>query len=58
MVTGDFNVPRDSAAFERFTVTTGLRDLLAGDREPTYRPPSGGRIPPHWTRYCCAHRPA
>ncbi|WP_433475300.1 endonuclease/exonuclease/phosphatase family protein [Spirillospora sp. CA-142024] len=35
---GDFNVPRDSDYFQGFLSTTGLRDALAGDNEPTYRP--------------------
>ncbi|WP_433465209.1 endonuclease/exonuclease/phosphatase family protein [Spirillospora sp. CA-128828] len=35
---GDFNVPRDSDYFQRFVSATGLRDALAGDNEPTYRP--------------------
>jgi endonuclease/exonuclease/phosphatase family metal-dependent hydrolase len=46
VVTGDFNVPRDSAVFERFTATAGLHDLLAGDREPTYRPTERWPNPP------------
>jgi hypothetical protein len=35
---GDFNVPRDSWLFHEFVSATGLRDVLAGDSEPTYRP--------------------
>ena len=37
-VMGDFNVPRDYRLFQDFASTTGLRDALAGDTEPTYRP--------------------
>ncbi|MGF1431421.1 endonuclease/exonuclease/phosphatase family protein [Kitasatospora sp. LaBMicrA B282] len=46
VVTGDFNVPRDSAAHEHFTAAAGLRDLLAGEREPTYRPTERWPHPP------------
>jgi endonuclease/exonuclease/phosphatase family metal-dependent hydrolase len=35
---GDFNVPRDSAYFQEFVSAAGLKDALAGDTEPTYRP--------------------
>ncbi|MBC6467426.1 endonuclease/exonuclease/phosphatase family protein [Actinomadura alba] len=38
LVMGDFNVPRDSWLFDEFVSATGLRDVLAGDSEPTYRP--------------------
>ncbi|GAA1979490.1 endonuclease/exonuclease/phosphatase family protein [Kitasatospora viridis] len=46
VVAGDFNVPRDSSTYQRFTAATGLRDLLAGDREPTYRPTRRWPNPP------------
>ncbi|TDC84741.1 endonuclease/exonuclease/phosphatase family protein [Actinomadura sp. 7K507] len=36
-VMGDFNVPRDYHLFQDFASTTGLRDILADDTEPTYR---------------------
>jgi len=38
LVMGDFNVPRDSWLFDEFLVMTGLRDTMAGDTRPTYRP--------------------
>jgi endonuclease/exonuclease/phosphatase family metal-dependent hydrolase len=38
VVMGDFNVPRDSWLFDDFVSATGLRDVLAGATEPTYRP--------------------
>ncbi|MBC6462938.1 endonuclease/exonuclease/phosphatase family protein [Actinomadura sp. HBU206391] len=38
LVMGDFNVPRDSWLFDEFVSATGLRDVMAGDTEPTYRP--------------------
>jgi len=38
LVMGDFNVPKDSWLFEEFLVGTGLRDVMAGDTRPTYRP--------------------
>jgi endonuclease/exonuclease/phosphatase family metal-dependent hydrolase len=38
MVVGDFNVPRNSSYFQDFAQAAGLRDVLAGDTEPTYRP--------------------
>ncbi len=38
IVAGDFNVPRGSWLFDEFLAKAGLRDVLAGDRRPTYRP--------------------
>jgi endonuclease/exonuclease/phosphatase family metal-dependent hydrolase len=38
VVTGDFNVPRDSPYFATFASSAGLQDALAGSTEPTYRP--------------------
>ncbi|MFP5369397.1 MAG: endonuclease/exonuclease/phosphatase family protein, partial [Actinomycetes bacterium] len=46
VVAGDFNVPRDSPAFTRFAATAGLRDVLAGDTAPTYRPTARFPTPP------------
>lgn len=37
-VVGDFNVPRGSWLLDEFLAKAGLRDVLAGDRRPTYRP--------------------
>jgi endonuclease/exonuclease/phosphatase family metal-dependent hydrolase len=38
IVAGDFNVPRGSWLYDEFVAATGLRDPLAGDGRPTYRP--------------------
>lgn len=38
LVMGDFNVPRGSWLVNEFLASTGLRDVLAGDTRPTYRP--------------------
>jgi endonuclease/exonuclease/phosphatase family metal-dependent hydrolase len=38
VVMGDFNVPRGSWLLDEFLARAGLRDVLAGDRRPTYRP--------------------
>jgi endonuclease/exonuclease/phosphatase family metal-dependent hydrolase len=38
LVMGDFNVPSGSWLFDEFVATTGLRDVMAGDTRPTYRP--------------------
>lgn len=46
VVAGDFNVPRDCATYRDFVRATGLRDLLAGHREPTYRPTARWPDPP------------
>jgi endonuclease/exonuclease/phosphatase family metal-dependent hydrolase len=43
LVMGDFNVPRDSWLLDEFLTMTGLRDVLAGDTRPTYRPTPGLR---------------
>ncbi|MFD8733400.1 endonuclease/exonuclease/phosphatase family protein [Streptomyces sp. NPDC059618] len=45
-VVGDLNLPRDSAALTEFVAGTGLRDLLAGDPRPTYRPTPRWPSPP------------
>ncbi|MEV0902228.1 endonuclease/exonuclease/phosphatase family protein [Actinoplanes sp. NPDC049802] len=46
VVTGDLNVPRDSVVLRDFLAETGLRDVLAGDTRPTYRPTPGWPSPP------------
>jgi len=47
LVVGDFNVPRDSPYFQDFIRAAALRDVLAGDTKPTYRPiPSWPHPPP------------
>lgn len=46
LVTGDFNVPRGTAMLADFAATAGLRDVLAGDTEPTYRPTPKWPTPP------------
>lgn len=46
VVTGDFNVPRDSTLLGEFLAATGLRDVLADDCEPTYRPTTRWPNPP------------
>lgn len=38
LVMGDFNVPRGSWLYKEFLHESGLRDVLAGDERPTYRP--------------------
>jgi endonuclease/exonuclease/phosphatase family metal-dependent hydrolase len=38
VVAGDLNVSRTSALLTGFLTATGLRDVLAGDTRPTYRP--------------------
>ncbi|MET9411787.1 endonuclease/exonuclease/phosphatase family protein [Streptomyces sp. NPDC002935] len=45
-VVGDLNVPRDSAALADFVAAAGLRDILAGDTRPTYRPTPRWPSPP------------
>lgn len=45
-VVGDLNLPRDSAALADFVATAGLRDILAGDTRPTYRPTPQWPSPP------------
>ncbi|MET7988903.1 MULTISPECIES: endonuclease/exonuclease/phosphatase family protein [unclassified Streptomyces] len=45
-VVGDLNVPRDSAVLADFVAAAGLRDLLAGDTRPTYRPTPRWPSPP------------
>ncbi|MEU4563112.1 endonuclease/exonuclease/phosphatase family protein [Actinoplanes sp. NPDC023936] len=46
VVAGDLNVPRDSAVLADFLAATGLRDVLAGDTRPTYRPTPQWPAPP------------
>lgn len=46
VVAGDLNVPRDSDALAGFLAATGLRDVLAGDTRPTYRPTPRWPAPP------------
>lgn len=46
VVAGDFNVPRDSLALTAFAEAAGLRDVLAGDTAPTYRPTARFPAPP------------
>lgn len=46
VVAGDLNVPRDSSVFAGFLATAGLRDVLAGDTRPTYRPTPRWPTPP------------
>jgi endonuclease/exonuclease/phosphatase family metal-dependent hydrolase len=46
VVTGDLNLPRDSTLLARFRAEHGLRDAMAGDTRPTYRPTTGWPDPP------------
>ncbi|MFB9448395.1 endonuclease/exonuclease/phosphatase family protein [Dactylosporangium vinaceum] len=46
VVTGDLNLPRDAQALAEFCATAGLRDAMAGDDRPTYRPTTGWPHPP------------
>ncbi|WP_157751788.1 endonuclease/exonuclease/phosphatase family protein [Actinoplanes derwentensis] len=46
VVVGDLNVPRESAGLAGLLAATGLRDVLAGDTRPTYRPTPGWPSPP------------
>ncbi|MFC7547685.1 endonuclease/exonuclease/phosphatase family protein [Plantactinospora sp. GCM10030261] len=46
VVAGDFNLPRGSAPLHEFAAATGLRDVLAADTEPTYRPTPSWPAPP------------
>ncbi|MFE4695593.1 endonuclease/exonuclease/phosphatase family protein [Streptomyces sp. NPDC056738] len=46
VVVGDLNVPRDSAVLADFVAAAGLRDVLAGDTRPTYRPTPQWPTPP------------
>ncbi|MEU4170806.1 endonuclease/exonuclease/phosphatase family protein [Streptomyces sp. NPDC026665] len=45
-VVGDLNLPRDSVALGDFAAAAGLRDILAGDTRPTYRPTPRWPSPP------------
>lgn len=36
IIAGDFNIPHDSFLYEDFLKTSGLRDVFAARREPTY----------------------
>jgi endonuclease/exonuclease/phosphatase family metal-dependent hydrolase len=46
VVVGDLNVPRGKPVFQDFLAATGLRDVLAGDTRPTYRPTAEFPRPP------------
>jgi endonuclease/exonuclease/phosphatase family metal-dependent hydrolase len=46
VVTGDLNLPRNSALLAGFCAEAGLRDAMAGDTRPTYRPTPGWPDPP------------
>ncbi len=46
VLVGDLNVPRDSVVFPEFLAETGLRDVLAADTRPTYRPTPQWPNPP------------
>jgi endonuclease/exonuclease/phosphatase family metal-dependent hydrolase len=46
VVAGDLNLPRDSPVLAEFIAAAGLRDLRAGDSEPTYRPTPSWPAPP------------
>lgn len=46
VVLGDLNVPRGSAVLNDFNAAVGLRDVLAGDTRPTYRPTPTFPTPP------------
>ncbi len=41
VVAGDFNIPRGSWLYKEFLVASGMTDPLAGDKQPTFRPPRG-----------------
>jgi endonuclease/exonuclease/phosphatase family metal-dependent hydrolase len=46
LVAGDFNLPRSSWLYDEFLELSGMRDPLAGDTRPTYRPFPG--VPAHY----------
>ncbi|WP_433059906.1 endonuclease/exonuclease/phosphatase family protein [Dactylosporangium sp. CS-033363] len=46
VVCGDLNLPRNSAALTEFCADNGLRDAMAGDERPTYRPTAQWPNPP------------
>jgi endonuclease/exonuclease/phosphatase family metal-dependent hydrolase len=46
VVAGDLNVPRTSPVLAGFLEAAGLRDVLAGDTRPTYRPTPVWPSPP------------
>lgn len=46
VVLGDLNVPGTNRLFTEFAAATGLRDVLAGDHRPTYRPTEEFPAPP------------
>lgn len=46
VLTGDLNLPRDSPALAGFRERAGLRDPMAGDTRPTYRPTPRFPAPP------------
>jgi len=41
IVTGDFNIPRESWLYDEFMTASGLTDPMAGDTQPTLRPRMG-----------------
>jgi endonuclease/exonuclease/phosphatase family metal-dependent hydrolase len=41
LVAGDFNVPRGNWLYDQFLEESGLRDTMADDTQPTYRPMPG-----------------
>ncbi|MFG2007086.1 endonuclease/exonuclease/phosphatase family protein [Spirillospora sp. NPDC048911] len=44
---GDFNVHRESPLLKKFAAASGVRDLMAGDARPTFRPePGSAPFPP------------
>ncbi|MFD5813951.1 endonuclease/exonuclease/phosphatase family protein [Streptomyces sp. NPDC127038] len=45
-VVGDLNLPRDSTTLTEFVAGAGLRDILASDPRPTYRPTPRWPSPP------------
>jgi endonuclease/exonuclease/phosphatase family metal-dependent hydrolase len=46
VMVGDLNVPRQSTMLADFVGAVGLRDVLAGDTRPTYRPTPQWPTPP------------
>lgn len=46
VVTGDLNLPRGAEALAGFLAAAGLRDAMAGDPRPTYRPTPRFPAPP------------
>jgi endonuclease/exonuclease/phosphatase family metal-dependent hydrolase len=46
VLAGDLNIPRDAVVLQDFIAAAGLRDVLAGDERPTYRPTPEFPAPP------------